>query len=144
MDYLFFSTLKHAACVEQIVTSYDIVCQWAVHIWRRMKQYPSYVRLDPHGKKQFVFLIPKFHLPAHVEYCHYTFSFNFAKWCARTDGEAVERGWAGMNPLAGSVVEMGPGSRRDTMDDHFGDWNWKKMFLMGKCLSLMILSDADK
>ncbi|KAG1828772.1 hypothetical protein DFJ58DRAFT_848924 [Suillus subalutaceus] len=21
---------------------------------------------------------------------------------------------------------MGPGTRRDTLDDHFGNWNWKK------------------
>ncbi|KAG1732168.1 hypothetical protein EDB19DRAFT_1831477, partial [Suillus lakei] len=27
--------------------------------------------------------------------------------------------------------EMGPGSRRDTLDDHFNDWNWKKICAMG-------------
>ncbi|KAF8878621.1 hypothetical protein BD779DRAFT_1676777 [Infundibulicybe gibba] len=37
--------------------------------------------------------------------------------------------------MASSVKEMGPGSRRDTMDDHFqGDWNWKKTKLMGVSL----------
>ncbi|KIK39713.1 hypothetical protein CY34DRAFT_14196 [Suillus luteus UH-Slu-Lm8-n1] len=43
------------------------------------------------------FFVLKFHLPAHI-----------AK-------------------LASSTKEMGPGCRRDTLDDHFGDWNWKKV-----------------
>ncbi|EDR04377.1 uncharacterized protein LACBIDRAFT_304593 [Laccaria bicolor S238N-H82] len=29
---------------------------------------------------------------------------------------------------------MGPGSRRDTLDNHFGAWNWKKTKLMGPTL----------
>lgn len=45
----------------------------------------------------------------------------------RTDGESPERGWAAMNPVASSTKEMGPGSRRDTLDDHFGDYNWRKV-----------------
>lgn len=49
----------------------------------------------------------------------------------RTDGEAPERGWSHINPVATSTREMGPGSRRDTLDDHFSDWNWKKTTGMG-------------
>ncbi|KAG1767726.1 hypothetical protein EV702DRAFT_1050261 [Suillus placidus] len=30
-----------------------------------------------------------------------------------------------------STHEMGPGSRHDTLDDHFNDWNWKKICAMG-------------
>ncbi|KAF9458780.1 hypothetical protein BDZ94DRAFT_1312961 [Collybia nuda] len=32
-----------------------------------------------------------------------------------------------MNPVANSTKEMGPGLRRDTLDDHFGDINWRKV-----------------
>ncbi|KAJ7761381.1 hypothetical protein B0H16DRAFT_1719547 [Mycena metata] len=35
------------------------------------------------------------------------------------DGEAVERVWANANPVASSTRDMGPGSRHDTLDDHF-------------------------
>ncbi|KDQ32352.1 hypothetical protein PLEOSDRAFT_1026822, partial [Pleurotus ostreatus PC15] len=42
-------------------------------------------------------------------------------------GESPERGWAAMNPVASSTKEMGPCSRRDTLDDHFGDYNWRKV-----------------
>ncbi|KAG1796695.1 uncharacterized protein HD556DRAFT_1441381 [Suillus plorans] len=33
-----------------------------------------------------------------------------------------------------STKEMGPGARRDTLDDHFRDWNWKKITLLGQVL----------
>ena len=33
------------------------------------------------------FLMPKFHLPAHIEMCHQFFSFNYAKFVGQTDGE---------------------------------------------------------
>ncbi|KIK35321.1 hypothetical protein CY34DRAFT_17092 [Suillus luteus UH-Slu-Lm8-n1] len=32
------------------------------------------------------------------------------------------------------MKEMGPGTRRDTLDDHFGDWNWKKTMTLGRTL----------
>ncbi|KAF8995521.1 hypothetical protein BDZ89DRAFT_920324, partial [Hymenopellis radicata] len=54
------------------------------------------------------------------------YSFNTTPKVGRTDGEAPERGWAASNGAAASTKEMGPGSRLDTLDDHFGDQNWRK------------------
>ncbi|KAH6899328.1 hypothetical protein BKA70DRAFT_1526994 [Coprinopsis sp. MPI-PUGE-AT-0042] len=50
----------------------------------------------------------------------------------RTEGEAPERGWADSNGLAYSTREMGPGSRRDTLDDHFSAVNWTKVTKLSK------------
>ena len=50
---------------------------------------------------------------------------------ARTDGEAPEQGWSDTNGVASSTKEMGPGSRRDTLDDFFGDYNWRKVAQLG-------------
>ena len=36
--------------------------------------------------------------------------------------------------LASSMKEMGPGMRCNMLDDHFGDWNWKKVTATGKCI----------
>jgi hypothetical protein len=130
MDYMFFSSLQNSKII-QVVVSYDIVCQWAVNIWERMSTYPHWMQIDHTGEKSFYFLIPKFHLPAHVMACQTVFSFNFNRYVGRTDGEAPERGWARINPVAASTSEMGPGHCRDTLDDHFGDGNWKKTTLMG-------------
>ncbi|KAJ8580368.1 hypothetical protein M405DRAFT_697263, partial [Rhizopogon salebrosus TDB-379] len=30
---------------------------------------------------------------------------------------------------------MGPGSRCDTLDDHFGDWNWKRVTQLGHIIA---------
>jgi hypothetical protein len=54
------------------------------------------------------------------------FSFNYTSLVGRTDGEAPERGWAAANAVSASTREMGPGSRRDTLDDIFADWNHRK------------------
>ncbi len=48
------------------------------------------------------------------------------------DGEAPERGWGDLNPLATSTREMGPSTRRDTLDYHFGDYNWRKIVRLGE------------
>ncbi|KAG1746426.1 hypothetical protein EDB19DRAFT_1952649 [Suillus lakei] len=50
------------------------------------------------------------------------------------NGEAPEHGWANINPIASSTKEMGPGARRDTLDDFFGDWNWKKVVGLGNTM----------
>jgi hypothetical protein len=84
------------------------------------------------GENKYVtFLVPKFHLPAHIESCNLRFSFNLTHDVGQTDGEAPERGWANANPLASSTKEMGPGSGRDTLDDHFNDLNHKKIIKLG-------------
>ena len=116
MDYVFFLSLQGSEVIE-IVVSYDIACQWSVNIWQRMNEYPHWMCTDHAGNKSFYFLIPKFHLPAHIMACQTTFSFNFNRFVGRTDGEAPERGWAQINPVATSTAEMGPGHRRDTLDD---------------------------
>ncbi|KAG1746445.1 hypothetical protein EDB19DRAFT_1894208 [Suillus lakei] len=134
MDYMFFSSMQSASTLQVINISYDIACQWSKNLWTRMSAFPQQYHLD-HNMKTITFLVPKFHLPAHVLSCQTTYSFNFIKGVGRTDGEAPERGWADINPVATSTREMGPGSRRDTLDDHFNDWNWKKVCLMGKTLA---------
>ena len=130
MDYLFFATLILTG-IMRLVVSYDIVCQWHKNLWHWMKVIPHEWQVDPNGHISVIFLVPKFHLQAHIEYCHNNYSFNLTPGVGRTDGEGVERGWDHINALAPSTREMGPGSRRDTLDDHFGDRNWKKIVGLG-------------
>jgi len=128
-DYVLVKTL-FATALLCLVISYDIACQWHKKLGERMKIFPPEEDLS-HSIRHIRYLIPKFHLPAHVEACNLAFSFNLTRGVGRTDGEAPERGWANINPAAQSTKEMGPGSRRNTLDDHFGDWNWKKIIKMG-------------
>ena len=129
MDYLFASSIKQQGDELHVVVSYDIVCQWSINLRERMLQYDPQWDLDQHA---VTFLIPKFRLPAHQISCHTHYSYNYMKHVARTDGEAVERGWAAVNGFSGSMKEMGPGSRRDVLDDAFGDYNWRKVMQLRK------------
>ena len=130
MDYLFFSALQ-ATPIKRINVSYDIVCQWERHLWERMLTLPSPMHL-PRAEKNVVTFIPKFHLPAHIIECQWKYSFNYIQGGGRTDGEAPERGWSSLNAAASSTKEMGPGNRRDTLDDLIGDSNWKKVIGLGR------------
>ncbi|KAF8120414.1 hypothetical protein EV363DRAFT_1190282 [Boletus edulis] len=124
MDYVFVAAMRHLHS-PILNVSYDIACQWSKRFWDRMATFPPHLQLDT--KTHVTFFVPKFHLPAHIQACQTRFSFNFIPGVGRTDGEAPERGWANINPAASSTKEMGPGSRRDILDDHFGHWNWKKV-----------------
>ncbi|KAI6017041.1 hypothetical protein EDC04DRAFT_2870152 [Pisolithus marmoratus] len=139
MDYAFFSAMQHSSC-KVLNVSYDIACQWHKNLWTQMSALPPSMHLE-HTAMYIRFFVPKFHLPAHISKCHMLYSFNFLPGIGCTDGEAPERGWSSINPAASSTKEMGPGSRCDTLDDYFGDWNWKKLTSLGTTL-LHKLKDA--
>ncbi|KAJ6613229.1 hypothetical protein B0H10DRAFT_1951632 [Mycena sp. CBHHK59/15] len=120
MDYMFFRSVTGSELLHYFV-SYDITCQWHINIWNRMSKYREDIQMIG-GQWYITFLVPKFHLPAHIESCNLHFSFNLTRDVGQTDGEAPERG----------TKEMGPGSRHDTLDDHFNDWNHKKIIAFGQ------------
>lgn len=130
MDYALFSTLLLNS-PERLVISYDIACQWSRKVTQRIALYPAWLQ-PRQNMQEVVYLVPKFHLPAHILRCRLLYSFNWTPHVARTDGEAPERGWSASNAAAGSTIQMGPGSRRDTLDDHWGDQNWRKISSMSK------------
>ncbi|KAG2096118.1 uncharacterized protein F5147DRAFT_584181 [Suillus discolor] len=132
MDYLVFSSLTHFSTLSTINFSYDVACQWHKKLWTRVSSLPERLHFS-HVDKIIRFFVPKFHLAAHIPACQTAFSFNWTPHVGRTDSEAPERGWANINRVASSTKEMGPRSRRDTLDDHFGDWNWKKVTVFGTC-----------
>lgn len=134
MDYLFFMSLAGSPIL-RLYVSYDIACQWHKNIWDRMKLFDFDGVQFKAGEKYVVFLMPKFHLPTHIELCNILFSFNLTPFVGRTDGESPERGWASANHLANSTSISGPGTRRDAIDYHFQDWNWKKIVALGSSVS---------
>lgn len=134
MDYMFFSALR-ASNGERFVVSYDIACQWSIHLWDRLDvDYADFIEFD-HENKQLTFLVPKFHLQAHRVFCQDSYSFNYTPHVGRTDGEGVERGWSELNPVGRRTKEMGPGSRRDAIDAHCGDLNHRKVVGMGESVA---------
>ena len=132
MDYLFYKSLVNTK-IKDLVVSYDIACQWSLNLHSRLGQTDSgFPMVNNVNNMQVRYVVPKFHLPAHVAQCRTHYSFNYTKFVGCTDGEAPERGWAEINPLASSTKEMGPGFRHDTLDSHFGDYNWHKIINLGE------------
>ncbi|KAF6758442.1 hypothetical protein DFP72DRAFT_1064583 [Ephemerocybe angulata] len=135
MDYILHWSLVVLALgvIRTIFISYDIACQWSKHLFERITKIDKESPLLAKGTKSR-FLVPKFHLPAHIAACQTKFAFMLTPGAGLGDGEAPERGWGEANPLAPSTREMGPGSRRDTLDYNFGDYNWRKVVDLGSSL----------
>ncbi|TFK79970.1 hypothetical protein K466DRAFT_504692 [Polyporus arcularius HHB13444] len=140
MDYLVFSTIL--GMMLMILISYDIACQWHKKLARRAREdLPPHIRTDISGLS-LRYAIPKKHIRVHGPN-HSRFSFNFLRWVGRTYAEGIEAHWAHMNPVSLSAREMGPGQRREHMDDHWGAWNWQKIIGFAVYL-LRLLREADK
>ncbi|PPQ76635.1 hypothetical protein CVT26_012761 [Gymnopilus dilepis] len=133
MDFACGSAMRFVAIL-LIVLSYDIACHWFVNLFRRINtHWPS--NLKPRQGTSLSPLIPKMHEPGHQQKKgHEQFSCNLFKGAGQTDCEVPERIWSGNNAVANSTKTMGPGSRHDVLDDHFGFWNYEKYVGMGVTL----------
>lgn len=142
MDFVYASVLRFVA-VLLIIVSYDIACQWFINLARRIQDYwPN--ELKPVENMSMLPLIPKLHHEGHKKTeKHKQYSFNFCKGVGHTDGECPECIWSGHNGVANTTKAMGPGSRHDMLDDHFGFWNFEKYVSMGKCCSFSLLKVFD-
>lgn len=114
-----------------LIISYDIMCQWLVNFWRRMHDLPEYLRPNL-GPENVQGKIPKFHFDAHDRKNHAQYSFNYTKGAGTTEGEGIERNWGVVKPGVGQTVEMGPGARKDVLDDFFGYSNYRKTVDLGR------------
>ncbi|KAJ7579361.1 hypothetical protein C8J56DRAFT_897711 [Mycena floridula] len=126
MAFIFASLLRHVLEIISIVLSYDINCQFS-------KNFISCVAALP--PLLFRWAIPKLHILGHKQDCQREFNLNYMLGVGRTDGEGVERPWANIGPVATSTREMGPGHRHNMLDDHWHDWNWRKIVALGKLLA---------
>ncbi|KAF6746394.1 hypothetical protein DFP72DRAFT_823183 [Ephemerocybe angulata] len=135
MDYILHWSLVVLALglIKTFIISYDIACQWSINLMRRLKSIDTKSPLL-NDKVKTRYVVPKFHLPAHIAPCQTKFAFMLTPGAGLGDGEAAERGWADTNALGPSTREMGPGTRRDTLDCHFGDYNWRKITDLGSSL----------
>lgn len=129
MDFCVLSTL-HDVEVTTLYLSYDIACQWFVNLPKRMEEYPHRLQVNPN--LVIIVAIPKLHLVGHGPKCQTIYSLNFIPGSARTCGESIEQIWSGQNAVASSTREMSPGCRQDTLDDHLGAWNFRKVVGLGQ------------
>ncbi|KAJ7463593.1 hypothetical protein FB451DRAFT_1043016 [Mycena latifolia] len=136
IDYIFASILRHLHPRLLKIISYDVVCQWWKNLVHRLKKLPPLVRLVA-MLNLMRFVIPKMHIHAHTLACQLTFSLNLVPSSAQTDGEGIECPWANIGGVATSTREMGPGSRDDMLNCHWGHWNWQKLLGLAELAAQM-------
>ena len=144
MDYCFASFLLFIHSALHIVISYDIMCQWSVHLLERLENDLPLRLQTTLPQEHLTFVIPKLHIKGHKYDCQMTYSLNLTSGSGRSDGEGIKRPWAHLGPIATSTREMGPGSHHDTLDDHLRHWNWKKLIGLGDLLSKCLVTATEE
>ncbi|KAL4264055.1 CxC2-like cysteine cluster KDZ transposase-associated domain-containing protein [Pleurotus pulmonarius] len=141
MDYTFASLMRHHSHNLSVVVSYDIACQWSKSLLQCVKTLLPLVRLDL-VSTMVRFAVLKLHIHSHTKHFQHNYSLNYLPGVGRTDGEGIERPWANIGAKATSIRVMGPGAHIETLNDHWGHWNWKKTVglgsLLSRCLQLAV------
>jgi len=83
--------------------------------------------------------IPGWHINGHGKTCWEKFNLSYMEGTGRTVSEYIETTWAGTNPLAPSVCEMGPATQHDTLNNHWNSWNFCKIAGFRMSLSSLVL-----
>jgi hypothetical protein len=109
----------------RIILTYDIACQWSKNFRKRMSEFSAEMQIP--DTTQVDVAIPGWHINGHGASCRENFNLSYIEGAGRTVGEDIETTWAGTNPLAPSVREMGPAARHDTLNDHWNGWNFRKI-----------------
>jgi hypothetical protein len=124
MDWIFACILLHIDPWLRKFISYDIVCQWWKNLRTRLKSLPPCIRIIL-VMALLRFVIPKMHIKGHLPECQTTYSLNFVPGSGQTCGEGIERPWVHIGGVGSST--------RDTLNGHWGSWNWQKIVGLGKC-----------
>ncbi|KAG0691507.1 hypothetical protein DFH29DRAFT_986263 [Suillus ampliporus] len=117
MDYSICNAVKYTPeHIGNALIIYDVACQWSIHFAERVNQ--SYHLSLPEGTKI---------LPAIGK-----FSLNFMTGAGHIDREILETLWAPFNKISPTARSMSLAHRKEVLDDHMRDSNWKKLSLLKK------------
>lgn len=109
----------------RLFITYDVVCEWSKNYRKRQLEFPPEMQFPDTVKVEVA--VPTWHINGHGEKCRNSFNLGYMEGVGRTVGEDIETIWAGTNPLAPSIREMGPAARHDTLNDHWNGWNFRKI-----------------
>ncbi|KAH9170154.1 hypothetical protein EDB89DRAFT_1908022 [Lactarius sanguifluus] len=134
MDYSIFKALNfNTEGIEAALICYDVMCQWSVHVMERVNG-SNYLKLPDNLELRLG--ISLFHIHGHQDTCLARYSLSFIEGGQQIDGEMIETLWAPLNEISRSTRGMSTSHRREVIDDHMNDSNWKKLIDIGKFNSL--------
>jgi hypothetical protein len=130
MDYSIFKALNfNMGGIEAALICYDVMCQWSVHMRERVTG-STHLKI-PDGL-ELRLGIGLFHIHGHQDTCLARYSPSFIEGGRQIDGETIETLWAPLNEISRSTRGMSTSHRREVIDDHMGDSNWKKLIDLGR------------
>ena len=115
--------------IKAALICYDVMCQWSVHVKERVAQ-SMHLKI-PDGL-ELRFGIGLFHIHGHKDTCLARYSPSFIEGGRQIDGETIETLWAPLNEISRSTRGMSTSHRREVIDDHMNDSNWKKLVDLGR------------
>ncbi|KAJ7658473.1 hypothetical protein B0H17DRAFT_1262267 [Mycena rosella] len=124
---------KELAEIDEVL-SYDAMCQYSVNIGERFEKNDNLKHLA-HIVRRMRFSIPALHVQGHQEGCIYAYSTAYMLATTHFHGETAEHYWPELNQIGPQTRQMNPGHRQDTVINHHGDWNYKKL---SKAVSLLL------
>lgn len=137
MDYSLSQALKNTnnTGVMRIIVIYDIMCQYFKRLNARVEE-SQYLML-PFGVA-LLCGIGLFHVGGHVWQCFSRFSPSFISGAGQVDGEILESLWSVLNEISPSTQNASLAARTETLDDHMGDSNFKKLLDIGENICIYI------
>jgi hypothetical protein len=130
MDYSIFKALNfNMGGIEAALICYDVMCQWSVHMKDRVTG-SRHLKI-PDGL-ELRLGIGLFHIHGHQDTCLARYLPSFIEGGRQIDGETIETLWAPLNEISRSTRGMSTSHRREVIDDHMNDSNWKKLVDLGR------------
>ncbi|KAJ7060044.1 hypothetical protein C8F01DRAFT_1254159 [Mycena amicta] len=146
MDYIFLHAIADAR-VKRLLVSYDIACQWRIHLLERVLKFAADAGIPDLANFHIKFGLPVWHAAAHEVGCQAEMSLSHVEGVGRTDGEGIERTWAVLNPISFATKEMGEGNRLDSIDDKVDHVGFEKNVGQGDTLGrklIIAVAERDK
>ncbi|KAI9447428.1 hypothetical protein H4582DRAFT_2051188 [Lactarius indigo] len=130
MDYSIFKALNfNMEGIEAALICYNVMCQWSVHMAESVVG-SNYLEVPDNLELRLG--IGLFHIHGHQDTCPARYSPSFIKGGQQINGETIETLWALLNEITRSTRGMSTSHRREVIDNHMNDSNWKKLIDLGK------------
>ncbi|KAJ7239653.1 hypothetical protein C8J57DRAFT_1564709 [Mycena rebaudengoi] len=114
------------------VSTYDIACEYMIHLKKRMKKnFPDVADVVA----EMDWGVPALHVGGHQDDCTYLFGTSYIECIGHFHGETAEHYWPEANQLGPIVRQMNNGHRQDTLIYNHGDWNHKKTMKIAATLA---------
>ncbi|KAN0128798.1 hypothetical protein V8E53_013385 [Lactarius tabidus] len=129
MDYSIFNALNfNMEGIEAALISYNVICQWCVHMMERVNG-SNYLKLPDNLELRLV--IGLFHIHGHQDTCLARYSLIKGR-LGQANGKTIETLWAPLNEISWSTRGMSSSHCQEVIDDHMKNSNWKKLIDLGK------------